>query len=204
MTVDIGREAARSLGVPPRLVEFERVEQVVDGLRTGQADLTITNASAARQEVVDFTAPLVLLELGYLVLPGSPVRSLADADRPGVRVGVSQGGTSHATLARTLHQATVVPVLSQKAASEMLQKRDIDAFASNKAILLQLADGLPDARVLEGRWGGESLAIAVPKGREVGKRPRRVHGVRPARRPGENAVSAAARRPALTWRPRDP
>jgi len=32
-----------------------------------------------------------------------------------------------------------------------------------------MADGLPGARVLDGRWGAESLAIAVPKGREVGK-----------------------------------
>jgi hypothetical protein len=51
----------------------------------------------------------------------------------------------------------------------MLNDRGIDAFATNKGILFQLADGLPGARVLDGRWGTESLAIAVPKGREPGK-----------------------------------
>ena len=51
----------------------------------------------------------------------------------------------------------------------MLKDRRIDAFATNKGILNQLADGLPGARILDGRWGTESLAIAVPKGREAGR-----------------------------------
>ncbi len=56
--------------MPARIVEFERVEQVIDALRSGEADMTITNASAARAALVDFTEPLVALELGYLVMPG--------------------------------------------------------------------------------------------------------------------------------------
>lgn len=47
----------------------------------------------------------------------------------------------------------------------MLRSGAIDAYATNKAILFELGDGLPGARVLDGRWGLEHLAIAVPKGR---------------------------------------
>jgi polar amino acid transport system substrate-binding protein len=32
-----------------------------------------------------------------------------------------------------------------------------------------MSDALPGSRVLTGRWGLENLAIAVPKGREVGR-----------------------------------
>ena len=71
MSVDIGREMAKRLGTPARIVEFERVEQVIDSLRKGEADMTITNASAARAALVDFTEPLVALELGYLVMADS-------------------------------------------------------------------------------------------------------------------------------------
>ena len=108
---------------------------------------------------------MVALELGYLALPGSPVQSLADVDRPGMRIGVSQGSTSQGTLTSEFKQASVVPAPSLQAAGEMLQRREIDAFATNKAILYELSDGVPGARVLEGRWGIEQLAIAVPKGR---------------------------------------
>lgn len=169
VSVDIGREMARRLGVPARLVEFERVQQVIEAVRSGQADMTITNATATRAALVDFTEPLVALELSYLVMPGSPVASISEVDRAGIRVGVSQGSSSQATLGRVYRHASLVTASSLKAAAEMLKDGRIDAFATNKGILFQLADGLPGARVLEGRWGAESLAIAVPKGREGGR-----------------------------------
>jgi polar amino acid transport system substrate-binding protein len=169
LTVDLGRAAAQRLGVAARLMQFERVEQVIDAVRTGQADMTVTNATLARASLVDFTAPLVALELGYLVLPGSPVGSIADIDRAGIKVGVSQGSSSQATLGRVYRQARLVPAASLQVAAEMLDDHRIDVFATNKGILFQMADGLANARVLEGRWGIESLAIAVPKGRERGK-----------------------------------
>jgi polar amino acid transport system substrate-binding protein len=163
MTIEVGRELARRLGVPATIVELERVEQVIEALRSGQADVTITNASAARAKLIDFSKP------GYLVLPGSPVVAITDVDRAGIRIGVSQGGSSHATLVATYRNASVVPAPSLKVAAELLTERRIDAFASNKGILFQLADGLPGARVLDGRWGVETLAIGVPQGRTAGK-----------------------------------
>ena len=168
MSVDLGTEIARRLGVPARIVEFERVEQVVDAVHRGAGDLAITNASPARAALVDFTKPVVAIELGYLVMPGSPVTSIAEVDRPGIRVGVGQGSTSQATLGRTFQHAQIVPAPSLQAAGAMLTDRRIDTYATNKAILFQLGDGLPGSRVLDGRWGVESLAIAVPKGREAG------------------------------------
>jgi len=50
----------------------------------------------------------------------------------------------------------------------MLAARELDAFATNKGILFELADTLPGARVLPGRWGLEHLAIGIPKGRDAG------------------------------------
>jgi polar amino acid transport system substrate-binding protein len=165
LSVEIGRELASRLGVPAEIVVFQRVAEVVDALKNGRADFTITNATPARAQDIDFTPPLVALELGYLALPGSPVQSIAEVDRPGMRIGVSQGSTSQGTLTREFKQARVVPAPSLQAAGDMLQRREIDAFATNKAILFELADNVPGARVLDGRWGLEHLAIAVPKGR---------------------------------------
>lgn len=168
LSVEIGRELARRLAVPAELVVFERVAQIVEALQAGQVDMTITNATPARAALVDFTPPLVGLELGYLVMPGSVLSALEQVDKPGVRVGVSQGSSSQAALSRAYAHASVVAAPSLQAAAEMLKDRRIDAFATNKAILHELADGLPGARVLDGRWGLESLAVATPKGRAQG------------------------------------
>lgn len=165
---DLGRELARQLAVPFEPVEFRRVAEVIDAMKTGAVDFTFTNASPARAKLVDFTEPLLDLELGYLVPHGSTMQSPADADRPGMRIGVSQGSTSQGTLSKTYQHAKVVPVPSLKVGAEMLTQGQLHAFATNKAILFEMVDGLPGARVLDGRWGLEHLAIAIPQGRERG------------------------------------
>ena len=163
---DTGRELAKRLGVPFEVIEFPRAAEVLVALKAGEVDFTVTNATAVRAKDMDFTSPLLLLELGYLVPPGSPIASPADVDRPGVRIGVTQGSTSQGTLPRLLKNATVVPAPSIKGAVEMLQRRGVDAFATNKPNLYQMSDLLPGSRVLDGQWGIERIAVAIPKGRD--------------------------------------
>jgi polar amino acid transport system substrate-binding protein len=168
VTFDLGRELARRLGVPFEPVEFRRIAEILEALKIGQVDVTVANATAARARDVDFTPAILDLELGYLVPPGSPVRSMGDVDRPGMRVGVTQGSTSQCTLSQQFKNAAVVPAPSIKGGIEMLSLGKVDAFATNKASLFEMSDALPGSRVLDGRWGSEHLAIAIPKGRDQG------------------------------------
>lgn len=168
IALDLGQALGQRLGVPVQVVEFSRIAQVLDAMKAGQVDFTFTNATEARGRDMDFTAPLVQLELGYLVPVGSPIAAVTDVDKPGVRVGVSQGSTSQGTLGRQFKSAAIVPATSLKQAQELLQRRQIDAFATNKGILFEMSDELPGMRILDGRWGLEHLAIAIPKRREAG------------------------------------
>ena len=92
----------------------------------------------------------------------------SDVDQSGNRIGVTEGSSSQGTLSRQFKHATIVPAPSLKVAREMLSQGKLDAFATNKAVLSELADELPASRILDGRWGLENMAIAVPKGRERG------------------------------------
>lgn len=166
---ELGRLMAQQLQVPVEVVEFARVADIIDALKLGQVDMAFTNASPARARDVDFTAPLVQLELGLLVPPGSAIASFAGADVAGVRLGVSQGSSSQSALAQRLKQARLVPASSLEAAQQLFKQGQIDAFATNKGILMDMADKLPGYRVLHERWGLENFAIAVPKGREAGR-----------------------------------
>lgn len=166
---DLGQALGRELGVPVQVVEHARIAQVLEALKAAQVDFTFTNATEARAREVDFTTPLVRVELGYLVPPGSRVGSIETMDQPGVRVGVSEGSSSQTVLGRQFRHAILVPAASLEAARLALTEGRIDAFATNKGILHELADVVPGARVLEGRWGLEHMAIAVPKGREAAR-----------------------------------
>jgi polar amino acid transport system substrate-binding protein len=168
LSYELGRELAARLGVPFEPVEYPRVAEVVEAIKAGQIDFTVTNATPARAQDIDFTAPILALELGYLAPRGSKIAAADDVDRPGIRVGVTQGSTSQATLSRTLKSATLVTAPTVKAAIDLLANGGIDVYATNKAILSEMSDQIPGSRILDGRWGLEHMAIGYPKRRDAG------------------------------------
>ncbi|MCU0946446.1 MAG: transporter substrate-binding domain-containing protein [Rubritepida sp.] len=165
LSVDLGTEVARRLGVPVKLRSFTRVPEVIAAIAAGEADLTISNATPARAREVDFSETVVSLELGFLVPAAAAARSAAEVDAAGMRIGAVTGSTTERTLPGQLRAARVVAVANLGAGRAALAAGELDAFATNKAILFEMSDQLPGARVLDGRWGLEHLAFAVPKGR---------------------------------------
>ena len=173
VAIGLGTELAKQLGVPFELVEYPRLAEILIAMKTdagsAKVDITFTNATPVRAKDVDFTAPLINLELGYLVPRASPIQNVSDVDKAGVRVGVAQGSSSQAALGKAFKAAALSTTPSLKVAGEQLVAGKLDAFATNKAILFELLDSLPAGqfRILDDRWGLEHLAIAIPKNREV-------------------------------------
>jgi polar amino acid transport system substrate-binding protein len=167
LSVDLGKELATRLDVPFEQIDYQRIADVLEGMKAGEVDFTVSNATPARAVDVTFSQILLSLELGYLVPAASPIATLSDVDRPGIRVGVTQGSTSQGTIPKILPNATVVPAQNLKRAIEMFERRQLDAFATNKPTLFEMSDQMPGSRVLDGRWGVEHIAIATPKGREA-------------------------------------
>ena len=165
---DLGKELARRLDVPYEPVVFAKNAEVLEAVKTGTVDAAFTNASAARARDMDFGPPFLEIELGYLVPKGSAVSKLAEVDSAGIRVGVTAGSSSDGTLSRDLKNVEIVRAATFDAAIEMLSAGKIDAYATNKATLFEMAAKLPGSRVLDGRWGVERHAIAIPKGRDKG------------------------------------
>lgn len=52
---DLGKALAQSLGVPFESVTFPRRAEFIDAMKSGDVDFTVTNATAARAEIVDFS-----------------------------------------------------------------------------------------------------------------------------------------------------
>jgi polar amino acid transport system substrate-binding protein len=162
---DVGAEIARRLGVTYEPVIFPRNADILPALKDGKLDLVFTNASPAREKDIAFAPPALFIEQGYLVPKGSPIASLEQVDRAGVRVGVSQGSTSQTVLARELKNAQVVPAANSQEAIAMLASGGLSAFATNKSILYQMAADLPGSTVLPGRLGLERLSFGIAKER---------------------------------------
>jgi polar amino acid transport system substrate-binding protein len=168
LSTDFGAMLGQRLGVPVRRVVFRRVAEVLQAMKAGAVDFTVSNATPVRAQDVAFSQTLVSLELGFLVPAGSAIVGADAVDRPGVRVGVVEGSTSQRTLPRLLPKTTVVAAPDVKIAVQMFEQGALDVFATNKPTLFEMADAMPGARVLDGRWGAEHIAFVIPQGRDAG------------------------------------
>jgi polar amino acid transport system substrate-binding protein len=136
-------------------------------MKAGDVDFTVSNSTPARAATVTFSQNLLTIELGYLLAANSPITTIADIQKPGLRIGVTKGSTSQGTIPKMLPNATVVPAENYKRGIEMLEHGEIDTYATNKPTLFEMSDQMPGSRILDGRWGEEHLAVAIPKGHEA-------------------------------------
>jgi polar amino acid transport system substrate-binding protein len=163
LSFELGKEIAKRLRVPFEQVNYQRISDVIEGMKAGDVDFTISNSTPARAAVVTFSQTLLTIELGYLVAANSPITAIADVQKAGLRIGVTQGSTSQGTIPKLLPNAIVVPAENYKRGIEMLERGEIDTYATNKPTLFEMSDQMAGSRILEGRWGEEHLAVAIPR-----------------------------------------
>src|SRR5438552_5701658 len=89
IAVDLGRELGRRLGVPVELVPFDTAGKLADAVKSGAWDVAFLGNEPTRASEIAFSAAYLEIEAGYLVPVGSPIRTIEDVDREGVRVAVS-------------------------------------------------------------------------------------------------------------------
>ena len=108
LTPDLARELAKRLGVPLEMVVFESAGKVFDGAKTGAWDVAFIAIEPVRAAEIEFTAPYAIIEGTYMVPMNSPLKTVTDVDRPGVRIAVGRGAAYDLYLTRTLKDATLV------------------------------------------------------------------------------------------------
>ena len=165
VAVELARALAARLGIQVQLIEHPKPPQVVVCLKAHACDLAYMGVDPSRAAEVGFSLPFMQQDFTYLVPAGSPIRSVADADRRGVRIAVVRDHAATIALTRSLKNAETIPFDVPSAAFEAIQAGRADTWASARFGLLQSAGKLPGSRVLEDRYGANFVALAVPKDR---------------------------------------
>jgi polar amino acid transport system substrate-binding protein len=165
---DLAQELARRLGVAFELVLYPAAGPVADAAKTGAWDVAFIGAEPQRASEIDFTEPYIEIEATYLVPAGSPIRSIADVDRKGVRIAVANRSAYDLWLARNIKQAELVRAEGIEGSWQLFLKEKLDVLAGLKPRLLQDREKLPGSRILEGRFTAVQQAIGTPKGRPDG------------------------------------
>src|SRR6266513_1026708 len=151
IAVDLGRELGRRLGVPVELVAFDTAGKLADAVKAGAWDVAFLGSEPSRANEIAFSAAYLEVEAGYLVPAGSPIRTIAEVDREGVRVAVNAKSAYELYLTRNLQRAKLFRAPTVDASYELLD-----------------AEKLPGSRVLEGRFSAVQQAIGTAQGRPSG------------------------------------
>ena len=165
VTVNLGQALADKLGVPLELVVYPNSGEVTAAGPKGQWDVTFVPVDDERRKVIDFGPAYYLSTSTYMVRAGSPIKSIAEVDRPEVRVAGIAGTTTARTAIATLKSTKVISFRTVEEIVAKMKAGEIDAIALGRESLRGLAPQLPGARVLEGYFHATGTSVAVPKGR---------------------------------------
>ena len=167
MAVDLGKELARRVGVPFEPVVYAAPPALIGGAKSGDWDVALLGINAERAAVMDFSAPYMELEQGYLVRAGVSIATASDVDKAGVRIGVAEKSGGDHYLSSTLKNAVLIRVKSLAENYALLDTGKADVIAATKTALFAGAASRPGSRVLDGRILVEPIGMGVPKGRNA-------------------------------------
>jgi polar amino acid transport system substrate-binding protein len=158
---DMAAEVARRLGVPVTYVSYKTPGELADAAETGAWDIGLIGAEPQRAEKIAFTPAYVEIEATYLVPAGSPIRTLADVDRPGVRISVTGRSAYGLWLDRNIEHATLMKTGTLDSAYEQFVSDKLDVLAGLRPRLLSDVEKLPGARILDGKFTAVQQAIGT-------------------------------------------
>jgi polar amino acid transport system substrate-binding protein len=164
VTVDLARELARRAAVPLALVPFDAAGKVFEALKAGAWDVAFLAIEPVRAAEIAFTAPYVVIEGVYLVPKDSPLKTVDDVDRPGVRIGVNPNSAYDLYLTRTLKHAELVR--DGDGVGRFVRDK-LEAAAGVRQPIVAYAKTNPDVRVIDGRFMEIRQAMGVPRDRDA-------------------------------------
>jgi polar amino acid transport system substrate-binding protein len=160
---DMAAEIARRLGVPVQYVPYKTPGELADAADTGVWDIGLIGAEPQRAEKIAFTPAYVEIEATYLVPAGSSIRSIADVDRPGVRISVTGRSAYGLWLERNIKQATLMRTDSLDSSFEQFVRDKLEVLAGLRPRLLSDVEKLPGARILDGKFSAVQQAIGTSR-----------------------------------------
>ncbi len=170
IAADLSRELGRRLGVPVDVIAYDATGKMATAATTGAWDIAYLGIDPARAKEIDFTAAYINLEGTYLVPAGSPLQTVDDVDRDGIRVAVTAKSAYDLFLSRELKRASIVRADSTPGSIRMMVDQKLDAVAGVRTALVAESRRTQGSRVMSGHFMTIPQAAGIPKGRPAAAR----------------------------------
>jgi polar amino acid transport system substrate-binding protein len=164
---DMAREIANRLGVPIKYVPFKTPGELADAAATNTWDIGLIGAEPQRAEKIAFTAAYCEIEATYLVPAGSPLKAIADVDKPGIRIAVTGRSAYGLWLDRNIRHAQLVKTDTLDSSYDKFVADKLDALAGLRPRLISDVKKLPGARILDGQFSAVQQAVGTERKNEA-------------------------------------
>ncbi len=161
-------EIARRLGVPIKYLPYPKPGELADDAGKGVWDIGLIGAEPQRAQQIAFTAAYVEIEATYLVPAGSPLKTVGEVDRAGVRIAVTARSAYELWLTRNIKHAKLVLSDSLDAAVKQFVDEKLEALAGLRPRLLTDIAKLPGARILDGQFSAVQQAVGTARKNATG------------------------------------
>jgi polar amino acid transport system substrate-binding protein len=161
---DMARAIAERLGVPVKLVPYKSPGELGDAVGKNEWDIGNIGAEPQRAEKIAFTAAYCEIEATYMVPAGSPIRTLDEVDRKGVRIVTSARSAYGLWLENNIKNAELIQVQGLDGAFNAFKDNKIDVLAGLRPGLLKDIEQMPGARILDGKFSAVQQAVGTAKG----------------------------------------
>lgn len=160
---DMARAIADALGVPVKYVPFKTPGELGDQAGNNVWDIGLIGAEPQRAARIAFTAAYVEIEATYMVPPGSPIKSIADVDRKGVRIAVSARSAYGLWLENNIKNAELIQVAGLEGAFRKFLDDKLDVLAGLRPGLLKDVEKHPELTILDGKFTAVQQAVGTAK-----------------------------------------
>jgi glutamate/aspartate transport system substrate-binding protein len=162
----------RQLGLPQLKTVWVPLglQDRIEAIRSGRIDIECgtTTWSFSRQQLVDFSLMIFVDGASLLVASDSAIRRISDTGDK--RIAVIRGTTTDralaAALAKNAVKADVVKIDNREQGVAMLAEGRVDAFASDRFLLLNIAGSIGSPRplrLIDEDFSVEPYALALPR-----------------------------------------
>ena len=160
---DMAEEIARRLGVPLKLVTFKSPGELADQAGKNVWDIGNIGAEPQRAQTIAFTAAYAEIESTYLVPAGSPIKAIADVDKPGIKISVTGRSAYGLWLENNIKHATLMRTDTLDSSLDQFVAQKMDVLAGLRPRLIEDVKKLPGARILDGQFSAVQQAVGTAK-----------------------------------------
>ena len=160
---DMARAIADRLGVPVKYVTYKSPGELADMAETDTWDIGLIGNEPQRAAKIAFSPAYVEIEATYLVPAGSPLQTIADVDKAGVRIAVPGRAAYGLWLENNIKNAELVKSDTLANATEQFIRDRLDVLAGLKPGLLADIEKIPGARILEGKFMAVQQSIGTAR-----------------------------------------